>query len=69
MQGQLHRGPTCSICGLNICLALYGYPEERLLGSARAYTKIYELNRDVLDTPDMVREGMVLKIPDPEGSG
>jgi nucleoid-associated protein YgaU len=34
-----------------------------LLGSSRRYLEIYELNRDVLASPDRVREGMVLKVP------
>jgi len=36
---------------------------QRLLGSARFYQAIYECNRDVLQSPDDIRPGMVLKIP------
>jgi nucleoid-associated protein YgaU len=34
-----------------------------LLGSAKRWNAIYEVNRDVLDSPDAVREGIVLRIP------
>lgn len=33
------------------------------LGSASAYTKIFEANRDVLTDPDKIKPGQVLKIP------
>ena len=36
---------------------------KRYLRAERRYLEIYELNRDVLDDPNSVREGMVLKIP------
>ena len=36
---------------------------KRYLRSERRYTEIFELNRDILDDPNSVREGMVLKIP------
>jgi hypothetical protein len=35
----------------------------RYLGRADAYHKIYELNRDVLSTPDLLPIGSVLRIP------
>jgi nucleoid-associated protein YgaU len=33
------------------------------LGSANAYTKIFEANRDQLSDPDKIKPGQVLKIP------
>jgi len=36
---------------------------QRLLGSAKKYALIFECNRDVLQSPDDIRSGMVLKIP------
>jgi LysM repeat protein len=36
---------------------------ERLLGSANAYMRIFEANRDQLNDPDQIRPGQVLKIP------
>jgi nucleoid-associated protein YgaU len=33
------------------------------LGSASAYTKIFEANRDQLSDPDKIKPGQVLKIP------
>jgi nucleoid-associated protein YgaU len=33
------------------------------LGDANAYMKIFDLNRDVLDDPNMIKPGQVLKIP------
>jgi nucleoid-associated protein YgaU len=33
------------------------------LGSANAYTKIFEANRDQLTDPDKIKPGQVLKIP------
>ena len=33
------------------------------LGSAGAYMKIFEANRDQLDDPDKIKPGQVLKIP------
>jgi len=39
---------------------------RRLLGSGTKYWAIYEHNRDVLASPDDLRPGMVLKIPDIE---
>lgn len=33
------------------------------LGSATAYMKIFELNRDQLSDPDKIRPGQVLKLP------
>jgi nucleoid-associated protein YgaU len=37
---------------------------ERHLGSQRHYLKLYEANRDVLESPDKVVVGMKLKLPD-----
>ena len=37
---------------------------ERELGSHRRYSAIYEANRDRLDSPDALKVGMVLRIPD-----
>jgi nucleoid-associated protein YgaU len=36
---------------------------KHLLGNASDYTKIFELNRDVLSDPDKIKPGQVLKIP------
>jgi nucleoid-associated protein YgaU len=33
------------------------------LGDANSYMKIYELNRDQLSNPDMIKPGQVLKLP------
>ena len=33
------------------------------LGSANAYMKIFEVNRDQLSDPDKIKPGQVLKIP------
>jgi len=33
------------------------------LGSANAWNKIYEANRDQLDDPDKIKTGQVLKLP------
>jgi nucleoid-associated protein YgaU len=33
------------------------------LGDANAYMKIYELNRDQLSNPDVIKPGQVLKLP------
>jgi nucleoid-associated protein YgaU len=33
------------------------------LGDANAYMKIFELNRDQLKDPDMIKPGQVLKLP------
>jgi nucleoid-associated protein YgaU len=33
------------------------------LGSANAYMKIFEANRDQLSNPDLIKPGQVLKIP------
>ena len=37
---------------------------ERELGSHRRYAAIYEANRDRLESPDALKVGMVLRIPD-----
>jgi len=36
---------------------------KEMLGSAGAYTKIFEANRDQLSDPDKIKPGQVLKIP------
>jgi nucleoid-associated protein YgaU len=36
---------------------------ERSLGSANAYMRIFEANRDQLSDPDQIKPGQVLKIP------
>lgn len=36
---------------------------ERVLGSERHWRRIFELNRDVLDSPDRIKPGTVIKIP------
>jgi 2',3'-cyclic-nucleotide 2'-phosphodiesterase (5'-nucleotidase family) len=36
---------------------------KRYLGSGAKYTEIYELNKDILKSPDMIYIGQVLKIP------
>jgi nucleoid-associated protein YgaU len=33
------------------------------LGDAHAYMKIYEVNRDQLNNPDLIKPGQVLKLP------
>lgn len=33
------------------------------LGDANAYMKIYEVNRDQLSNPDLIKPGQVLKLP------
>ena len=33
------------------------------LGDANAYMKIYEINRDQLSNPDLIKPGQVLKLP------
>jgi nucleoid-associated protein YgaU len=33
------------------------------LGDANAYMKIYEMNRDQLSNPDLIKPGQVLKLP------
>jgi nucleoid-associated protein YgaU len=33
------------------------------LGDANAYMKIFELNRDQLKDPDVIKPGQVLKLP------
>jgi nucleoid-associated protein YgaU len=33
------------------------------LGDANAYMRIYELNRDQLSNPDLIKPGQVLKLP------
>ena len=35
------------------------------LGNANDYMRIYELNRDQLKDPDVIKPGQVLKLPDP----
>ncbi|MEJ2533989.1 MAG: LysM peptidoglycan-binding domain-containing protein [Gammaproteobacteria bacterium] len=35
-------------------------------GNGAEYPKIFEANRDILDDPDLIRPGQVLRIPDPD---
>ena len=35
------------------------------LGDAKAYMRIYELNRDQLSDPDKIKPGQILKLPQP----
>ncbi len=39
---------------------------EAMYGNGSKYTKIFEANRDILDDPDRIFPGQVLKIPDLE---
>ncbi|MCL7715480.1 LysM peptidoglycan-binding domain-containing protein [Stenotrophomonas mori] len=36
---------------------------QQLLGDGNAWKRIFEANRDVLDDPDRIQPGQVLKIP------
>lgn len=36
---------------------------EAQLGSGARYTEIFEANRDILDNPDLIKPGQVLRIP------
>jgi len=36
---------------------------KRLLGNANSYMEIFNANRDVLNNPDVIKPGQVLKIP------
>lgn len=36
---------------------------RKVYGDATAYTRIYEVNRDILASPDSIAEGQVLRIP------
>jgi nucleoid-associated protein YgaU len=36
-----------------------------IYGDASAFTKIFDANRDILNTPDVIHPGQVLKIPRP----
>ena len=36
---------------------------KHLLGDANAWKQIFEANRDVLDDPDRIKPGQVLKLP------
>jgi len=38
---------------------------KQYLGDANAYMEIFELNRDQLNDPDLIKPGQVLKIPQP----
>ena len=40
---------------------------KNLLGDANAWKRIFEANRDVLDNPDKIFPGQVLKVPPREG--
>jgi nucleoid-associated protein YgaU len=35
---------------------------ERFMGSKRKWQKLYEMNRDVVDDPDNVKVGTVLRV-------
>ncbi|MCG6962331.1 MAG: LysM peptidoglycan-binding domain-containing protein [Acidobacteria bacterium] len=37
---------------------------QRFYGSASSYMKIFEANRNILDNPDLIKVGQVLKIPE-----
>ncbi len=37
---------------------------QRFYGKASQYMKIFEANRDILDNPDLIKVGQVLKIPE-----
>lgn len=39
---------------------------SEVLGSARAWQRLYEANRDHLQSPEMLRQGQQLRIPKPE---
>jgi nucleoid-associated protein YgaU len=36
---------------------------KHIYGDAGSYTKIFEANRDILQNPDLIKPGQVLKIP------
>jgi LysM repeat protein len=38
---------------------------KQLLGNAQAYMKIFDINKDVLKNPDMIRVGQKIKLPNP----
>ena len=40
---------------------------KHLLGDANAWKKIFDANSDVLDNPDKIKPGQVLKIPSRQG--
>jgi nucleoid-associated protein YgaU len=40
---------------------------KHLLGDANAWKKIFDANTDVLDNPDKIKPGQVLKIPPRQG--
>ncbi|WP_269789852.1 LysM peptidoglycan-binding domain-containing protein [Stenotrophomonas sp. Iso1] len=40
---------------------------KHLLGDANAWKKIFDANRDVLNDPDKIKPGQVLKIPPRQG--
>lgn len=40
---------------------------KNLLGDGNAWKKIFDANRDVLDDPDKIRPGQILKIPARQG--
>ena len=36
---------------------------QRVYGDAQAWRRIYEANRDIIDDPDLIQPGQVLKVP------
>ena len=48
---------------LLLCLAVVGAIAKDQLGSANAYMKIFEANKDQLTDPDKIKPGQVLRIP------
>jgi nucleoid-associated protein YgaU len=40
---------------------------QRIYGDAQAWRGIYDANRDVIDDPDLIHPGQVLKVPKKEG--
>jgi len=36
---------------------------QRFLEKANRYTEIFELNKDILENPDLIKPGQVLKLP------
>jgi nucleoid-associated protein YgaU len=40
---------------------------ERVYGDAQAWRRIYDANRDIIDDPDLIHPGQVLKVPKKEG--
>ena len=36
---------------------------QRVYGDAQAWRRIYDANRDIIDDPDLIHPGQVLKVP------